>query len=86
MVVTTFSNSPLEEEVYVDQPPSFEVTGQEDKVYKLKKSLYKIKQAPREWNIKICCFFCTWISISCTIKYGIYVIVIISDFISFVSM
>jgi hypothetical protein len=43
----------LQEEVYVDQPPSFEVKGQEDKVYKLKKSLYGLKQAPRAWYSRI---------------------------------
>jgi len=33
--------------LYITQPPSYEVAGQEDKVYKLNKALYGLKQAPR---------------------------------------
>ena len=52
-VKSAFLNGPLEEDVFVDQPPGFQVDGQEDKVYKLKKALYGLKQAPRAWNKKI---------------------------------
>ena len=48
-VISTFFNGSLEEEVYVRQPPGYEVDGQEDKVYRLKKVLYGLKQAPRVW-------------------------------------
>ena len=37
------------EEVYVEQPPSFEDDKKSDHVYKLKKALYGLKQAPRAW-------------------------------------
>ena len=31
----------LKEEVYVEQPQGFEIEGQEEKVYRLKKTLYE---------------------------------------------
>jgi hypothetical protein len=37
------------EEVYVEQPPSFEDNKKPNHVYKLKKALYGLKQAPRAW-------------------------------------
>ena len=51
-VKTTFLNGELREDIYMDQPEGFQVKGQEDKVYKLKKSIYGLKQAPRDWKIK----------------------------------
>eukprot|EP00253_Pinus_taeda_P031816 PITA_31816 len=48
-VKSTFLNGVLKEEVYVEQPPGYEVGGQEHKVCKLKKALYGLKQAPRAW-------------------------------------
>lgn len=48
-----FLNGPLEEKVYVTQPPRFEIKGREDKVYRLKKALYGLKQAPQAWNKRI---------------------------------
>ena len=48
-VKSTFFNSYLEEEVYVKQLQGYEVPGQEQKVYRLKKGLYGLKQAPRAW-------------------------------------
>jgi hypothetical protein len=48
-VKTTFLNSVIEEEVYIEQPQEFEVEDRESHVYKLKKVLYGLKQAPRAW-------------------------------------
>ena len=52
-VKSTFLNGTLEEEVFVKQPPGFEIKGEEDKVFRLYKALYGLKQAPRAWNKRI---------------------------------
>ena len=52
-VKSTFLNGVLKEEVYVEQPPSYEIEGQDHKVCKLKKALYGLKQAPRAWYSRI---------------------------------
>jgi len=42
-----FLKGPLDEEVYVKQPPGFIRSRKEKKVYKLTKALYGLKQTPR---------------------------------------
>jgi hypothetical protein len=51
-VNTTFLNGELEEEIYMTQSDGFVVKDQEDKVCKLQKSLYGVKQAPKQWHEK----------------------------------
>ena len=47
-VRTTFLHGDLEEDLYMIQSERFIVQGQENLVYKLRKSLYGLKQAPRQ--------------------------------------
>ena len=51
-VKTAFLNGSLEEDIYMIQPDGFKAKGQEDKVCKLLKSIYGLKQASRSWNIR----------------------------------
>ncbi|GJU42101.1 retrovirus-related pol polyprotein from transposon TNT 1-94 [Tanacetum coccineum] len=48
-VKTDFLNGKLKEEVYVSQPEGFIDQDNPSHVYKLKKALYGVKQAPRAW-------------------------------------
>jgi hypothetical protein len=48
-VKSAFLNRPIKEEVYVEQPPSFEDDRYPDHVCKLSKALYGLKQALRAW-------------------------------------
>jgi len=48
-VKTAFLCSDLEEEIYMKQPLRFKVAGKEKLVCKLEKSLYGLKQLPRQW-------------------------------------
>jgi Reverse transcriptase (RNA-dependent DNA polymerase) len=52
-VKSAFLNDVLEEEVYVEQPEWFIVKGAEKKIYRLKKTLYGLKQASQAWNARI---------------------------------
>jgi hypothetical protein len=52
-VKLAFLNGELQKEVYVQQPPGYELKGEKDKVNILYKALYGLKQAPRAWNHKI---------------------------------
>ncbi|GAA0142795.1 hypothetical protein LIER_35636 [Lithospermum erythrorhizon] len=47
-VKIAFLNVNLEEKIYMSQPEGFVVQGQENKVCKLKKSLYGLRQAPKQ--------------------------------------
>jgi hypothetical protein len=51
-VKTTFLNRELDEEIYMEQPARFVANGQEGMVCKLLKSLYGLKQTPKQWHEK----------------------------------
>ena len=47
-----FLNGHLEESIYMVQPDDFKAKGQENKVCKLLKFIYGLKQAFHSWNIR----------------------------------
>ena len=51
-VQSAFLNGVISEEVYVKKPPGFEDLKYPDHVYKLKKSLYGLKQTHSTWYDK----------------------------------
>ena len=48
-VKIVFLHKHLEESTYMEQPPGFREPGAEWKVCLLQKSLYGLKQSPRQW-------------------------------------
>lgn len=50
-VTTAYLHGELEEEIYIEQPEGY--NDQTNRVCQLKKSLYGLKQAGRQWNIKL---------------------------------
>ena len=49
-IVTAFLNGELQEEIYMQQPDGYQISGKESLVCRLKRSLYGLKQASRCWN------------------------------------
>jgi hypothetical protein len=51
-ITSAFTNGDLEEDIYMRQPQGFHQGGP-NVICKLDKSLYGLKQAARQWNIKL---------------------------------
>lgn len=58
-VKTAFLHGDLEEEIYMQQPEGFEKEGMKNHVCRLKKSLYGLKQSPRQWYKRFDSFMVT---------------------------
>lgn len=71
-VKTAFVHGELKETVYVTQPEGFEKRGEENKVYKLKKALYGLRQAPRAWNNKLNHILCELRFTKCSKEPSVY--------------
>ncbi len=48
-IKSTYLNGMISEDIYMCQPKGYEEKGSEMKIAKLKKGLYRLKQAGREW-------------------------------------
>ena len=57
-VVTAFLNGELDELVYMEQPHGYKKGDPRDVVCLLNKSIYGLKQSPRQWYAKIDSFLC----------------------------
>jgi hypothetical protein len=68
-----FLNGLVEEEVFLKQPLRFEIKKKEIKVYKLRKSLFGLKNALRTLNKKIDDFLCHMGFDKCIREHGMYV-------------
>ncbi|MCO5573253.1 hypothetical protein L7F22_027022 [Adiantum nelumboides] len=55
-VKTAFLNGYLEEDTYMDQPPHFVDSKNSDYVCHLQRSIYGLKQSPRQWNARFTVF------------------------------
>jgi len=51
-VKIAFLNSIFEEEIHIDQSIGFVSKGQEDKVYRLKRSMNSFKQSSKSWYFR----------------------------------
>ena len=52
MALVAFVNWSLEEEVHMDQSEGFSIERKEHLACKLKKSIYRLKRASRQWYLK----------------------------------
>ena len=72
-VKTTFLHGNLEEEIYTQQPHGYEVKWKEKLVCRLKKSLYGLKQGPRQWYLKFDKFMSEQGYTRCHFRHCVYI-------------
>ncbi|KAA0065976.1 hypothetical protein IC582_024267 [Cucumis melo] len=72
-VKSAFLNGHLKEEIFVAQPLGYVQRGEEEKVYKLKKALYRLKQAPRAWYSRTDSFFLKTGFLRCPYEHALYI-------------
>ena len=72
-VKSAFLDGFLEDEVYIEQLMRNKMKGHEDKVLKLDKALYRLKQAPRAWYSHIDGYLLRNRFVKCPHEYAIYV-------------
>lgn len=61
---SAFPQGELSEEVCISQPVGY-LKGKPEMVYKLRKKLYGLRQAPRVWYSKIDSYFCIDMFVKC---------------------
>lgn len=49
-IKSVYLNGLLDEEIYMEQPKGFKVPGKENKVCRLRKAIYGLKQVGRQWH------------------------------------
>lgn len=73
-VTCAFLYGDIEEEVYMQQPEGFVVKGQEHMVYRVRKSIYGMRQSPLRWYEKIAEKLMAFGFTRCTADYGVFVL------------
>lgn len=71
-VKSAFLNGILQEEVYVSQPKGYVKQGFENKVYKLFKALYGLRQAPWAWYSRLSQYLLKLGFIKCPFEHAVY--------------
>ena len=72
-VKTAFLHGRLEEKIYMKQPDGFIEIGQENKVCLLQRSLYGLKQSPRQWYHRFDTFILSLGFLRCEHDHCVYV-------------